>query len=516
MSFTENTKNVAQKFRLTPLVMALALIAPWQSHATQATADLPVQTENVTTHRFHRDYVLGTSLDVVVTGVNQQQAKHALDAIQTEIQNLEHKLSVWREDSEINALHREKSAQVSPELFEVLAACEAWRDKTCGAFDARLGQLIALWEKSNGIVVPDEATRVAITNQLTPSSVELDAQTRTVTIDQAVKFAPDAYAKGYIIDRAMVAARSKVPELEGLLVDIGGDIRVWGSAPQTTGWNIGVQDAFEHHDLAVPSEVLKLDNQAIAFSGQGYRQLGDQTHLLDPKTGAHLQHVEQCVVVGSCAADSDALATALAAMPPQQGLALIEALAGYEAKLTMANGEIYQSTGWKNLLQTDQSPELLSVASAASAKWPTGYQAIIDLTIPKLDVEKYRAPYVSVWVTDADKKLVRNLAVWGKDEKWINSNYVWWKRYGRQMTNLDAVAKPSRQPGQYKLSWDGKDDHGKMVPAGQYIVHIETSREHGDHSYQTIELEVKAKNLSKALAAQTEIGAVKMNFHKVN
>lgn len=84
------------------------------------------------------------------------------------------------------------------------------------------------------------------------------------------------------------------------------------------------------------------------------------------------------------------------------------------------------------------------------------------------------------------------------------------------MTNLDAVAKPSRQPGQYKLSWDGKDDHGKMVPAGQYIVHIETSREHGDHSYQTIELEVKAKNLSKALAAQTEIGAVKMNFHKVN
>ena len=517
MNVAETKKSQSKTFRFTPLVMALALISPVQVFATESPQSLNQNLEASTqTHRFHRDHVIGTSLDVVVTGVSKQEAKLALDAIQNEIAQLDQKLSVWREDSEITALNKNKNAQASSELFEVIAACEVWRDKTCGAFDARLGQLIALWENAQGIIQPDEALRIAITNQMNPNSIELDDETREVQLTSSVSIAPDAYAKGYIIDRAMLAARQKVPSIEGLLVDIGGDMRVWGNAPEKSGWNIGVQDAFNHHDLAVPSQVLKLTDHAVAFSGQGYRDLKGQSHLLDPKTGMPLQHVEQCVVVGQCAADADALATALAAMEPTEGMALIEELIGYEAQLTMSNGDLYQSTGWGSLVQSQQNPEMLTVASASSAKWPAGYQAVIDLTIPKVATDKYRAPYVSVWVTDENKKLVRSLAVWGKHEKWINSNYVWWRRYGRQMTNLDAVAKPSRQPGNYKLAWDGKDDHGKPVAAGNYIVHIETSREHGDHSYQTMDLEVKAKASNKQLPAQTEIGAVKMNFQKTH
>ena len=515
MNFTETKKHQPKTFRFTPLVMALALISPIQAFATDTQQGLDQTQEAATqTHRFHRDHVIGTSLDVIVTGVSKEDAKSALAAIQAEIAQLDQKLSIWRDDSEITALNKNKQAQVSPELFDVIAACETWRDKTCGAFDARLGQVIALWEKAQGIVQPEEVARVAITNQMNPSAIELATESREVQLAPTVSITPDAYAKGYIIDRAMLAARTQVPAIEGLLVDLGGDMRVWGDAPQKSGWNIGIQDAFEHHDLAVPSQVLKLTDHAVAFSGQGYRDVNGQSHLLDPKTGMPLQHVEQCVVVGQCAADADALATALAAMQPAEGMALIEALIGYEAQLTMTNGDRYQTTGWSTLVQSNQNSEMLSVAQAASAKWPAGYQAVIDLTIPKVATDKYRAPYVSVWVTDANKKIVRSLAVWGKDERWVNSNYVWWRRYGRQMINLDAVAKPSRQPGNYKLAWDGKDDHGKPVAAGKYIVHIETSREHGGHSYQTMDLDVKSQASHQQLPAQTEIGAVKMNFQK--
>lgn len=519
MSLTEKKIEPARAaFRLTPLVMAIALISPMSLQAAESQAkEGQFEQEAAQAHRFHRDYVLGTSLDVVVTGVAKQDAKLALDAIQAEIAQLEQKLSIWRDDSEISALNKNKAGTVSPELFEVIAACEAWRDKTCGAFDARLGQLIGIWEKSQGIHDLDTGTHAQVLSLLKPDSVSMDESEQRIRMDSAVSFAPDAYAKGYIIDRAMLAARAKVPSVEGLLIDIGGDIRVWGRAPQKDGWHVGMQDAFNHHDLAVPSDVLMLNDQAVAFSGQGYRSLAGQSHLLDPKTGMPMKQIEQCVVVGTCAADADALATALAAMPPAEGMALIEALAGYEAKLTMSNGETHQSAGWNGLLQkTAAQPEMLTVASASSAKWPSGYQATIDLVIPKINVEKYRAPYVSVWVTDANKKLVRTLAVWGKHEQWINSNYVWWRRYGRQMEKLDAVAKPSRQPGQYKMVWDGKDDSGKAVPAGQYIVHIETSREHGDHSYQMMNLDVKAKASSQNLPAQTEIGSLKMNFQKIN
>ncbi|OTG98688.1 DUF2271 domain-containing protein [Acinetobacter sp. ANC 4973] len=517
-SAVRNFYPIRKVFRLSPLVMALALISPFHTNAAEQSEKIE-QSEQIATqtHRFHRDHILGTSLDVVVQGASKQDAKRALDAIQKEISQLDQVLSTWRDDSEITALNNNKQANVSAELFEVIAACETWRDKTCGAFDARLGQLITLWEQSQGVVKLDEATRTQVLNQLQSDSVNLDAEQRSIAIDSAVKFAPDAYAKGYIIDRALVAARQAVPSIEGLLVDIGGDIRVWGNAPQKEGWKIGVQDAFVHNDNSAPQQVLNLNDQAIAFSGQGYRTLAGQSHLLDAKTGMPLQHVEQCVVVGTCAADADALATALAAMSPAEGLALIEALIGYEAKLTLIDGQVHQSSGWNSLVQMPQNAEMHTVAASQSAaKWPAGYQAVIDLTIPKMDVEKYRAPYVSVWVTDADKQIVRTLAVWGKDEKWINSNYVWWRRYGRQMPNLDATAKPSRQPGQYKLAWDGKDETGKAVAAGKYLIHIETSREHGEHSYQTFALDVKAKGSNQTLPAQKEIGAVKLNFQKVN
>lgn len=514
MKSTENTQVASKTLRLTPLMVALALLSPLQAFAAES-PQLVDQTQyrDLENHRFHRDHVIGTSLDVVVTGVSKADAKVALDAIQSEINRLDQKLSVWREDSEISTLNKNKSAEVSPELFEVIAACENWRSATCGAFDARLGQLIALWENAQGIVEPDESLRVAITNQLDPNSVELDSDSQRVRLAAAVNIAPDAYAKGYIIDRAMLAARDKVPAIEGLLIDIGGDMRVWGNAPQKSGWNVGVQDAFNHHDLAVPSQVLQLSDHAVAFSGKGYRSLNGQSHLLDPKTGSSLEQVEQCVVVGTCAADADALATALAAMEPTEGMQLVEALIGYEAQLTMSNGDQYQTAGWNSLLAKQPAAEM-TVAQGSSAKWPSGYQAMVDLSIPKLNVETYRAPYVSVWVTDANKKLVRTLAVWGKHEKWINSNYVWWRRYGRQMDNLDAVAKPSRQPGHYKLAWDGKDDYGRAVAAGQYLIHIETSREHGGHSYQTVDLSVKAKASSQQLPAQTEIGTVTVNFQK--
>lgn len=511
-------------FRLSPIMMAIALIAPFGTQASENTKNVtPIDQNQFPSHQFHRDHVLGTSLDVVMTGVDKQNAKRALNAIESEIARLDQVLSTWRDDSEISALNQTATSKqkVSPELFEVIAACENWRNQTCGAFDGRLGQLITAWEKSQGIAKVDAETRAQIISHLDQNQIELDAETQTIQSSSSVKFAPDAYAKGYIIDRALAAARQAVPELEGVLIDLGGDMRVWGSAPQkanaqATGWNIGVQDAFNHFDNAAPSQVLNLQDQAVAFSGKGYRNLAGQTHLLDPKTGEALQQVEQCVVVGTCAADADALATALAAMTPTDGLALVEALIGYESQLTTADGAIYQSSGWNNLLQFDAPAEMRNVASSSAAKWPAGYQAIVDVVIPKLDVEKYRAPYVNVWVTDSDKKLVRTLAVWGKDEKWINTNYVWWRRYGRQMTNLDAVAKPSRQPGHYKLAWDGKDDNGKAVKAGQYQIHIETAREHGDHSYQTMNLDVKAKASNQALAAQKEIGAIKLNFQKVN
>ena len=218
-------------FRLTPIMMALSMITPFTTHATeQRQVDAPLDQDQYLSHPFHRDHILGTSLDVVMTGVEKKDAKLAFIAIENEIARLDKILSVWRDDSEITALNQTITAKqkLSPELFEVIAACENWRSQTCGAFDARLGQLIQAWEKSQGIALLDAETRAKIINHLDQNTIELDAQTQTIQSHSNIKFAPDAYAKGYIIDRALVAAREAVPELQGILIDLGGDMRVWG------------------------------------------------------------------------------------------------------------------------------------------------------------------------------------------------------------------------------------------------------------------------------------------------
>jgi thiamine biosynthesis lipoprotein len=468
--------------------------------------------------QWHQDHVLGTSLDLVMVGVSKAQADEVVAVIQAEIARLDAVLSVWRSDSEISRLNRSPQMQVSDDLFAVIRACEAWRDQTCGAFSARMGQLLQQWELAQGVGVLDPELTGAQSTRIASRRVTLHAAEQVIERPAGVQFAPDALAKGYVIDRAISAARQAMPALRGLMVDVGGDLRVWGQAPRAAGWQVGVRDARTRGDNQMPQQVLGLNQQALAFSGRGARDRDGQSHLIDPATGLAVNHVEQSVVVAPTTADADALATALAVMPPEVGMALIARIAGAEAQIVYGNGRVVESAGWQSLLATPQDQiNMLSVASdaAVTSSWPQGYQAQLDYVIPKIDVPKYRAPYVVIWVTDSNKQLVRTLQVWGDEHKWQDSNYVWWRRYGRKMDNLDTVAKPSRQAGRYSVVWDGKDDQGKRVAAGQYQVHIESAREHGDHSYQSFDLEVSPKPSVQSKPAKDELGTLQLRFDRV-
>lgn len=473
----------------------------------------------------HKDHVLGTSLDMLALSASPNQTQRAFAAAIAEINRLDRILSTYRTDSEISRLNHPsndgKSVVVSADLLTVIDACEAWRTQSDGAFSGRMGQLIQQHSKQYNHHPISTETRADLAQQADAAQVILDRATQSITRPQAVHFATDALAKGYIIDRAISAARRAVPELSGLMIDIGGDVKVWGQAPRATGWHIGLRAAGQRADNALPVQILQLKtNASVAFSGKGARDIqhSNDSHLLSPISGQALNHVEQSIVVAPYAADADALATALAAMNPAEGMALVAQLEHTEAQMTLSNGQTFSSSGWHNLVATDQNKgSMHTVASAnisENAAWPAGYNTVFDYEIPKLTSSNYKAPYVVIWVTDASRKLVRTLQVYGSQEKWIDSNYVWWKRYGRTMSNLDTVAKPSRAPGQYNVAWDGKDDAGQRVAQGKYTLHIEAAREHGGHSYQTFDIDAAPKLSTQHSAAKDELGELKLRFDR--
>jgi thiamine biosynthesis lipoprotein len=463
--------------------------------------------------RFHDDHVLGTSLDVIAVAADEASALMAYTAARREIARLDKVLSAWRPDSELEGLNRSGKVKASADLHAVLTGCEDWRGKTGGAFDCRVGQPLALLRAGQ-----TKAADCALKDARRPLHISAD---RTVQKPEGVRLAVDGMAKGYVIDKALAAARKASPGLKGLMIDIGGDLRCWGQAPQAAGWRVGVATDGQA-DNAAPTLALALDDRALAVSGRGDRDLAldgqASSHTLDPRTGRPVAHVRSAAVVARTAADADALATAFMVMKPEHALALADRMPGAEALITAADGAQHRSRGWSGLEQ----PMLIRASYAAHAATAAGPVAApvaakglsLDMTytVPKIDAEPYHAPYVVAWLTDANRQMVRTLLVLGVKPKWAPENFVWWRRYGRIAPQvLETVGKPTRLPGKYTLHWDGKDETGKPVAPGQYILHIESSREKGGHTYQTLDLALGGAG-AKTLPAKDEMGAVEVKF----
>ena len=271
--------------------------------------------------RFHADHVLGTSLDMAVVAERPLAAALAIDAARSQIQRLDRVLSAWRSDSELMRLNTAPRHDASDDLFAVIAACEAWRVRTQGAYSARVGRVLQACGDRARAVAANEA------------GLRLDPATQMIHRPDEIVFAVDGLAKGYIIDRALEAA-SCIPGVAGVMVDIGGDLRCRGKAPQDSGWRIGVVDAGDASDNALPRTQLLIRDGAVATSGRSARnQL-----IVSPLTGARADHIAYATVVAGRAADADALATAFSVLQPAQSLAMADALPDVAARIIGKDG----------------------------------------------------------------------------------------------------------------------------------------------------------------------------------
>ena len=473
--------------------MSSALVLSSLLASVAAPSEAPARTWT-----FHLDHVLGASFDMAVDAASEAEAQFAFAAATGEIARLDRVLSGWRDDSELAALNQVASRRVSPDLFAVLTACESWRERTGGAFSARLGEVEAAWAGA-GEAVPDPAELCAAAARAGAGAVGLDRATRTVTRPNGVRFAADALAKGYVIDAALAAARRAAPCAPAMMIDIGGDLVCWGDRD----WTVGVADPAQAADNAAPAQVVRVANRALAVSGPGPRDRRvagkDHSHLLDAATGQPAPRV-QAAVLAANAATADALATALAVMPAEAGLALAEATPDVEAMLIEA-GKTRVTSGW--------------AACQAPAALPAGFEVEVTYTLPRIDAANYRKPYVIVWVTDLEKNPIKTLLISGARQDWQEDNYVWWRRYGRkQPGQVEALAKPTRASGRYTVGWDGTDATGKRVAQGTYVINIEAAREHGGHAYQAIEVKLGAAAVSGSAPAKDELGASTARYGK--
>lgn len=474
---------------------------------------------------FSYDRVLGTSLDLVVDAARPADAVRAEAAVMAEISRLNAILSTYTPDSEISRV-RGGAAIESPELAELLQAYATWAGRTEGLVDVNMAGVIAQWkEAARTGVLPDRAALAAAA--LTPRAWNVDA-----------------LGKGFIIDRAVQTARRYVPA--GLL-NIGGDIRVWGDRD----WLVGVAHPGQPADNAAPLVTVSLRESAIATSG-GYARFSriagrDYSHLIDPRTQWAAGTRLAASVVAPDTLTANALSTAFAI----GGEPAVAKFAGLNPGSLLAGTQgIVAGTGiFAAAIPTAAAAPNTSAAAAPAAAWPQDFQVAINLTLknpngqpagsqasqPPADFGGRgfpgggpggrggrgpggpggaKRPFVAIWIEDAAGKVVRTVALWApmREQKYIPEMTSWFRKINGDWDLIASLSRATRAPGKYTINWDGLNDAGKPVPQGDYVINVEINREHGGHTTQKAAIKAGSEAATVDLKATSESEASAITY----
>ncbi len=223
-------------------------------------------------------------------------------------------------------------------------------------------------------------------------------------------------------------------------------------------------------------------------------------------------------VIADMATDAGALATALNVLSPGEGKQLVASIPGAEYMLITSDGKQIESDGWKTaeLPKASFEGELIPLA-AKDKLWDPNYELVINLELATIPEMRVHRPFVAVWIVDADKKPLRQIALWYNKPRWLNEMRSWYANYYDQFSNASSntssTTSATRSPGKYTLKWDGRDDKGNLVKQGPYTVYIEAAREHGTHQLMSQEINLK-KPQHYEITDNIEVSSASLDYRK--
>jgi len=259
--------------------------------------------------RFH---AMGSDAHVIVVGGPDGLA----DELERMVAELEQRWSRFLSTSEVSRLNDLAGTPVAvhPQTRLLVArAVEAWHI-TGGSFDPTvLGAVVrAGYDTSlDGRLDGRAGARTAGASDLVVACTDItvDHAGGRVRLPAGTGFDPGGIGKGLAAD--LVAEAAVAAGATGVCVNLGGDLRVTGCAPNGGSWNVAV----EHPTRDAPLAVLDVASGAVATSTTLRRRWTvdgvHRHHLVDPRSGEpSTSDLELVTVIAGAGWHAEVLATA--------------------------------------------------------------------------------------------------------------------------------------------------------------------------------------------------------------
>jgi len=305
--------------------------------------------------------VMGTSctLTAIVPREKNATAHQALAEAESVLRRVESLMSTYRDASEVRRLKNASAKQhvvLSRETCEVLRSARRFAEISGGAFDVTAAPLFRLWRQCADL------NRLPTRDELTAARAASSWDNLTLLEDGAVKANPfvevdlGGIAKGYAVDRAI----EKLQEAGcvGGLVEVGGDLRCFGTKPGGHPWRIAVRAPVGPPQAGV----LELTSAAVCTSGDYLRFVEIKgkrfSHIIDPRSCLPAEAVPSVTIIARDATTADGLATTVSVLGPEKGLNLVESLDGVHCLLMVRGSEgrisLLRSAGFPDLIQAGE------------------------------------------------------------------------------------------------------------------------------------------------------------------
>lgn len=293
---------------------------------------------------------MGTIIEVVLIGENQEKAERAALQAFHEFRRIEQLMSPKVETGDVFRINQSAGkewVEVSPETFHVVKKSIALSGLSGGGFDITVGPLIELWRRARerGSLPSEKDLKrslesVNFRNVLMSQGGKIFLKKSGMSIDLG------GIAKGYAVDKAFEVLRNL--GYQNLIVNAGGDLRA-GGLKWDQPWSIGIQDP------RIPENImakLSLTEGAVATSGDYEKYFIYQGkryhHLLNPRNGFPSGECQSVTILSKDGITSDALATAVFVLGPEKGYSLCQRVEGTDCVIVNREGKMVLSPGIKD------------------------------------------------------------------------------------------------------------------------------------------------------------------------